>query len=259
MDKKYELIESDLYSLYRVRALHDFADVKAGDLGGYVMSEANLSQEGNCWVYDKAMVIRDAMVSDNALVFDNAEVSGHARVFGNAKVCDDAWVSGYARVFDHAKVFGDAKVSDDDQVCSDVKMENTRKDTMTAEDVMRAFDVLSKEHADWNMMFDMHKWDRWQNDKEAYACVYAKIFYGEQDNRRWFMLDLVYTMRKFIAGVTTDKGQRAYSSWVASSADVVLTQLAIKWRTHTVFPAPVDGVIIADVLDVISNKLKEVP
>ena len=36
--------------LHRIRALEDFGRVKAGDLGGYIQSEDNLSHEGDCWV-----------------------------------------------------------------------------------------------------------------------------------------------------------------------------------------------------------------
>ena len=70
MIKKYELTNEELkvidddispygmYStiVYRIRALKDFGDVKAGDLGGYVNSEENLSHEGNCWIYDDAKI-----------------------------------------------------------------------------------------------------------------------------------------------------------------------------------------------------------
>lgn len=46
--RKYELIaEGDLF---RLRAVKDFAGVKAGDLGGLVSGEHNLSQEGTCWI-----------------------------------------------------------------------------------------------------------------------------------------------------------------------------------------------------------------
>ena len=30
-------------------------DVHQGDLGGFVESERNLSQEGSCWIYDNAL------------------------------------------------------------------------------------------------------------------------------------------------------------------------------------------------------------
>lgn len=68
--KKYELTNEhiDAYGtrLYRIRALIDFGDVKAGDLGGYVESENNLSHDGNAWVYGNAWVSDNARVSGNA-------------------------------------------------------------------------------------------------------------------------------------------------------------------------------------------------
>ena len=76
--KKYELIESDKQGLYRVRALRDFRDVKTGDVGGYVESESNLSQDGNAWVSGDALVYGDARVYGNARVSGDAEVSGDA-------------------------------------------------------------------------------------------------------------------------------------------------------------------------------------
>ena len=68
MEKKYELIPSDKEGLYRIKALRDFNDVKKGDIGGYVESEKNLSQLGDCWIYDNARVHNNAQVCDNAIV-----------------------------------------------------------------------------------------------------------------------------------------------------------------------------------------------
>ena len=89
--KKYELTEETIMingnlKLYRIRALKNFGDVNAGDLGGYVESENNLSQEGSCWVYDEAKVFNDAMVF------------GSARVYGSASVYDSASISGNSRI-----------------------------------------------------------------------------------------------------------------------------------------------------------------
>lgn len=64
---KYEMLQDDKIKiggriLYRIKALKDFKDdelyqdVKAGDLGGYVEKEKNLSQEGNCWVYGLSLI-----------------------------------------------------------------------------------------------------------------------------------------------------------------------------------------------------------
>ena len=95
--KKYELtnntITQDGVNLYQIRALKDFANVKKGDLGGYIEKKDNLSQLGNAWIYDIAWV------SGNAWIYDSAWVSGNAKVFENARVYGDAWVCGDARVF----------------------------------------------------------------------------------------------------------------------------------------------------------------
>ena len=85
MHKKYELTDETLEwngrTLYRIRALADFEDVKAGDLGGWIEKEENLSYDDNARVYG------DALVYDDARVCGNAWVCGNARVCGNAEIC----------------------------------------------------------------------------------------------------------------------------------------------------------------------------
>lgn len=104
LDKKYEIngnikkIRNNI-TLKQIRALKDFGDVKKGDIGGWIESESNLSQNGNCWIYG------DAWVSGNAKVSEDVWVYGDAWVFGNAKV------SGYAKVSGDAKIYGDASVN----------------------------------------------------------------------------------------------------------------------------------------------------
>ena len=72
--KKYELIRNERMTLangtvvYRIRALKDFRGIKAGTLGGWVQSDANLSQVGTCWLSEGAMAIDDARVSEDAFV-----------------------------------------------------------------------------------------------------------------------------------------------------------------------------------------------
>ena len=117
---KDQYIEAIGKKLYRIQALKDFNGVKAGDTGGYIENESNLSQSDNAWVYD------DARVSGNARVSDNAWVSGNAWVFDDAWVCDGAQVCGNAWVFGNTQVFGNAWVSDDAQVCDDAQVSDTR-------------------------------------------------------------------------------------------------------------------------------------
>ena len=68
--------------LFQIKALIDIEKygVKAGDLGGWVEKEENLSHEGNAWVFD------NAQVSGNAQVFDNAQVSGDAFLKSRADI-----------------------------------------------------------------------------------------------------------------------------------------------------------------------------
>ncbi|MCI9078318.1 MAG: hypothetical protein HFH68_05240 [Lachnospiraceae bacterium] len=90
--------------LNRIRALKDFGNVKAGDIGGWIECEKNLSQKGDAWVGGDAKVYGNAIVRDNAKVYDNAKVCGNAKVYDNAIVYDSA------KVYDNAKVCGSAKV-----------------------------------------------------------------------------------------------------------------------------------------------------
>ena len=115
MNRKYEFTgETKNWigrTLHRIRAVRDFGDVKAGDLGGWIEKERNLSHDGDAWVYGNAEVSGNAMVSGNAEVYGNARVYGNAAVSGNARVYGDARVSGNAEVCGNAKVSGDAWVS----------------------------------------------------------------------------------------------------------------------------------------------------
>ena len=146
--KKYDLTdemitineEDHILYLYRVIALKDFGDIKAGDLGGYIESVNNLSQNGNCWVYDNSKVYQnaivkgDAKIRDAAMVFGTAHVDGNStvcgesRVFGNAtlrcgivgkdaNVCDDAIVNGI--VTGNATVAGNACIYEGIAICGD--------------------------------------------------------------------------------------------------------------------------------------------
>ena len=132
--KKYELTSEtkEIYgtTLYRIRALIDFGDVKCGDLGGWIEKESNLSHEGTAWingdawvygdaqVYGDARLYGDARVYDNARVYGNAWVCGDARVYGNALVYGDAWVCDDARVYGDAWLYGDAQVYGDAEILS---------------------------------------------------------------------------------------------------------------------------------------------
>ena len=136
--EKYEIITRNSIvhngrTLYRIRALKDFVNVlgeqiRKGELGGYVESENNLSQEGDCWISGKAKVYDDANVFDNACVygaaevFDKAEIcnnaciSGSAKIYNNAKIYDNAYVCNAAEVYGNAEIFDKAQICDYSQI-----------------------------------------------------------------------------------------------------------------------------------------------
>ena len=70
--KKYEFT-GEIKTIFgiefkQIRAIVNFGCVVAGEIGGWIECEENLSQSGNAWV------------------------SGNARVYGNARVSGNAWV-----------------------------------------------------------------------------------------------------------------------------------------------------------------------
>lgn len=87
--------------LHRIRALRDIGPtVKAGDLGGFVEQEGNLSYEDrDSWIAHDAIAANGAFVTDGTLVRDQAVICGEARAYR-------AVLSGRARVEDHARVDG---------------------------------------------------------------------------------------------------------------------------------------------------------
>ena len=119
--KKYELTSETKVingvELHRIKALGSFGRVEKGELGGWIESEKNLSQDGDAWVFDNAEVRGNARICENARIWENARICGDATVCGNAKVDGNATVEEYATVCGDATVDGDAKVSGDATVC----------------------------------------------------------------------------------------------------------------------------------------------
>ena len=103
-EKKYIIHKTEILvfacrTLYRIQALKDFSNIKAGDKGGWIEKEENLSQEGDCWIHDEAKV------------FDNAEVSGNAQVFGKAQIYEYACVNNKAKIYGNTRVYGNTEIS----------------------------------------------------------------------------------------------------------------------------------------------------
>ena len=101
---KYELtgIAHEKYPfLHRIRALRDIGDrVKAGDLGGFVEREENLSFEPG----------DDAWIFDDAIAAGEGRVDKGSRLFGEAIVCGNAYLTENGSMSAHARAEGDAYI-----------------------------------------------------------------------------------------------------------------------------------------------------
>ena len=128
-NQKYEItdIAHEKYPvLHRIRALRDIGnEVKAGDLGGFVESESNLTYEqgDDAWIFNDAIaageshVDQGSVLRERAIICDSAYVSHGAELSGDSRAEDSAYIRG-ARLKDHARASGNSMVlqSPDTQV-----------------------------------------------------------------------------------------------------------------------------------------------
>lgn len=90
--KKYEFTgdekEYKQTTFRQIRALVDIPlhGVKAGDLGGWLEEERNLSHEGLSWVNQDSYVLRSAKVRENAHVCGESIIDFRSSIYGNAFV-----------------------------------------------------------------------------------------------------------------------------------------------------------------------------
>lgn len=103
-NKDIHVVISDLFA----------TKIRKGEKGGWIENVTNLSQHGNCWIHEEAMVF------GNATVADNAYVTGKAKVCDNVQVCNNAYVRDNVRLFGNAMVYGFSVLSDNAFVFGDV-------------------------------------------------------------------------------------------------------------------------------------------
>lgn len=106
MNTKYEItdIAHEKYPfLHRIRALRDIgSEVKAGDLGGFVECESNLSFESgdDGWIFDDAIAAGEGCVDKGSVLRERAIVCGCAyashgtEMSGDSRAEDDAYIRG---------------------------------------------------------------------------------------------------------------------------------------------------------------------
>ena len=179
--KKYELIKESKtmfegIEIYRIRALKDFSDVRTGDIGGWVCSEDNLSQNGNCWIYDNAKCLDDARVYYNAKMYDNAIMYDDAMMYDNSRMFNNTIMYNNSRIFNNAKMYDNAMMYNKTRMFSNAIMGDNAimYDEAIIGDNAKMFD--NSRMYDDAIMYDNAILDK---DKLLYGSInksYKKIF-----------------------------------------------------------------------------------
>lgn len=105
-----------LRQIRAVRAL-ELSSVAAGEVGGWIEKEANLSHGGECWVYPEACILEDAVVEGDCRIADRAVVRGRARLSGfilmdhDSQVTDNAVLENVCHLTGHTLIYGSAVIS----------------------------------------------------------------------------------------------------------------------------------------------------
>ena len=197
-NNKYRLIPEDCKikygrKLYRIEALKDFGVVKAGELGGYIESENNLSFDGEAWVcenakvFDDARICNDALINGNARIYGNAIVSnkaavgGNALIYGNALVCNNAIIRGNAVVSGNARIEGNALICENARVYGNVMI---RGNATIHSNAVLGDNVIIEKDTDWftvGPIGSRNGFTTFALNKDKSIYVFCGYFHGNID------------------------------------------------------------------------------
>ena len=131
---KYKITNIEMtwhgHILHRIKALKDFIlingkEIRKGDLGGWIESEDNLSQEGLCWIYDECKMYDNARRSENSIgygnshQFDNSQQFGDSQQFGRSRQFENSIQSENSRQYGNSIQYGNSQQSGDSQQFGD--------------------------------------------------------------------------------------------------------------------------------------------
>ena len=169
-NRKYEMtnitMEFEERTLYRIRALKNFRNVKAGDLGGWVSGKHNLSQEGDCWIYDEAKCMDNARMYHNSAMYNNAVMCDFSEMHG----CSE--MHNYSAMLDNSRMYNCSAMYDNSRMYNDSKMYNNSR--MFDNSAMYNNAVM----LDNSKMFEnsrMYRDSRLKNKENLYGKLVTKV------------------------------------------------------------------------------------
>ena len=115
-NRKYKLTNTTIRymgrKLYRIKALKDFSDVKKGDLGGWVFSKNNLSQEGDCWIYNNAKCMDNARVCDDSCMYDYSVMRNNSCMYDSSRMYDNTRMYDNSEMHEGSKMYNNSIISE---------------------------------------------------------------------------------------------------------------------------------------------------
>lgn len=113
--KKYTLVNPkvvDGKTLYQVKSLIDFYEVKAGDLGGWVYDDYGLDHGGNCWLDQNSSITGGFVKGDTRLINSHVHNNKERSAFSTL-----VWVESVDKpvvncTIDNSHIVGTPKLSD---------------------------------------------------------------------------------------------------------------------------------------------------
>ncbi|WP_314020833.1 hypothetical protein [Mogibacterium diversum] len=127
-DPKFELtadtIDYEGETLYRIRALEDFADVRKGDLGGYVASANNIPNVAphTAWVYD------DSILAGTSMIIGSGKVMESSILKGDASITEGAIVTHHSVIKDKSVIIGSVYIHNKSVIRDAARIESYGRD-----------------------------------------------------------------------------------------------------------------------------------
>lgn len=125
IDKK-DKIKRNNRVLYRIIAVRDFHNIKAGDKGGYIGMGVKLSHNGTAWVYPGCYVSGKVEINDNCHVMNGCTIEAiqQAEIYLNDNVTiSDSYV--YAKYTDNITFVGHISIKNKCYITGTVHIEST--------------------------------------------------------------------------------------------------------------------------------------
>lgn len=117
---KYEINEDN-----RIVALETFGIVIAGQVGGVVDGEHNLSQYGLSWISYNSSVTGDAMVFDDANLLGSCHLIDQSLAYGQSTLFGNVLMQADSRAFGSCRLRGATVVPGNAWVFGEAVVENT--------------------------------------------------------------------------------------------------------------------------------------